>query len=481
MPRKPKLEKRTITVVVDGSPITVSLHPPSGARKSWYAYRSGLVASKATGQRNLEDAIVVVESMLRNWKAGRGAQRPAPSTEILTNEEFEVIQRAHYERKTDPAAWARAQKSLTVCLEAIKAFQAITRLDQISLATPDDCARFQREALERPKNWRQHYPRGKKPEESERISPNTVLKWSRALQAAFERANRNAGKKCVRGVVPEARLLAVNPWNQFDWIEGRDRPIRQFDAGEINSLLDYLEAHWKGVTVASIMVKLFLWSACRQQEIAGLRWDSLRRVGDEVHFEIVGKWGVERWFRIPTGLYHELEVVRVGNPFVLAAYNGQLRQFHEAGPRPHNARQVSETFDPQCLGDWFADRMDDWSASLPTGHAYTHVLRKTTLQYARVGEDVNRQVASDARVGEAVMMASHVRETDDQLRQASNRTFGRIMSALPADLACRLGYCPEKPENNLEEELRRAINGRDWARAHELTACMVQMQQPQVG
>ena len=34
MPRKPKLEKKTITVVVNGTPIAVTLHPPAGARKS---------------------------------------------------------------------------------------------------------------------------------------------------------------------------------------------------------------------------------------------------------------------------------------------------------------------------------------------------------------------------------------------------------------------------------------------------------------
>src|SRR5437660_1425260 len=71
-----------------------------------------------------------------------------------------------------------------------------------------------------------------------RVSPNTVLKWSRSLQAAFERANRNAGRKCVRGVVDERRLLTVNPWNQFTWIGGRSKPIRQFDMDELLSFLD---------------------------------------------------------------------------------------------------------------------------------------------------------------------------------------------------------------------------------------------------
>jgi len=198
MPRKPKLEKKTITVMVNSTLIAITLHPPTGTRKSWYAYWNGLVASRSTGQQKLEDAIVVAKDMLERWKVGSSGARATPFDTLLSDVEFEAIQKAHFGRLTDPAAKVRADKSLTVCLEAIRAFKVLTGLERIVLATPDDCARFQREALTRPKNWRQSYPRGKKAEEVERISPNTVLKWTRSLQAAFQRANRNAGRKCVR-------------------------------------------------------------------------------------------------------------------------------------------------------------------------------------------------------------------------------------------------------------------------------------------
>ena len=49
MPRKPKVEKQTITVVVNGKPVAVILHPPTAARKSWYAYWPGLVTTNAIG------------------------------------------------------------------------------------------------------------------------------------------------------------------------------------------------------------------------------------------------------------------------------------------------------------------------------------------------------------------------------------------------------------------------------------------------
>ncbi len=195
MPRKPKARKRKITVVVGGRPIAVTLFPPGGSRKSWYAYWTGLVASKSTGERDVEAALAVAEHMVRN-----GGKRGRLADTILTDEEFEAIQRTHYGKKQDSKAKARAEKTLRTCLEAMAAFGQISGVSPISTATADDCARFQHEALKRPKNWRLRYPNRKK-EGVEDLSPNTVLKWSRAIQAAFERANMNGGKKCVRGVV----------------------------------------------------------------------------------------------------------------------------------------------------------------------------------------------------------------------------------------------------------------------------------------
>jgi len=47
------------------------------------------------------------------------------------------------------------------------------------------------------------------------------------------------------------------------------------------------------------MLKVFVWSWARREEVAGLKWDDLRVVEDEIHFDTVGKWGIEKWFRIP--------------------------------------------------------------------------------------------------------------------------------------------------------------------------------------
>jgi integrase len=280
----------------------------------------------------------------------QGGRRPSLDQALLTDDEFKQIQRHHFGRKNDPAARRRSQATLAECLDAIDAFKAITGLDAVAAATPDDCARFQAEALKRPTDWRsQGRPAGgcphtkPRPSKTQRrrelsgadeaggrtISPNTVLKWSRMLQAAFERANRNAARrKCVRGVVPEAKLLTVNPWTQFTWIEGTRRPIRQFDANELLDLLGFLESGWPGVPSAALAVKVLLWSCCRKLEVAGLTWDSLRLVEGQVHFEVVGKWGVQHWFRIPGPLYQEMLAGRTDSPFIFAAYVDQICRTH---------------------------------------------------------------------------------------------------------------------------------------------------------
>ncbi len=117
MPKKPKPKKVNTTVIVNGVPIAVTLHPPTATRKSWYAYWSGLTYAKSTGCADLEDAFVAVQRMVTN-----GGQKPSVKETLLSDEEFSQIQHRHFSKKNDPAARKRAEKSLTACMEAITAF-----------------------------------------------------------------------------------------------------------------------------------------------------------------------------------------------------------------------------------------------------------------------------------------------------------------------------------------------------------------------
>ena len=463
MPRKPKLKKETMIISHGDKDVTVYLHPPTGNRKSWYVYWPGLKNAKSTGAVTLDEAKATAKKMLR-----AGGRRRAVKSTVLTDEEFEEIQRLHFAKKQGKEAQNRAAQSLKACDEAVTAFREISGKSPISTATPDDCERFQHAALRHPKNWRSKYPNSK--EDVDTLSPNTVIKWSRALQAAFERVNRNAEKKkCVRGVVPQEKLLTENPWKQFTWIEGYDAPIRQFDNDELVSILNYFENNWSRVTIAPLLAKVFLWSWTRKSELVELRWEQLRQVGDEIHFEIVGKWGVDKWFRIPKTLFDELLQVRTKSPFVFAAYTQQVQTHHRESKRPWIAEKVAPEFAPDNLGDWFYERVRDWSEAFPEGTAYLHMFRKTSLQYARAGEDANKRVAADARLGERVMMTSYVKPTDEQMRQKSNRTFERIVNSLRPDVALRYGFAPPRVDP-LVERLSVAVASQNWPLVASISA-----------
>jgi hypothetical protein len=271
------VEKKETAVVLDGRPIEVILHPPSGARRSWYVYWNGLVPSKSTGHTDYHQAVVAAEHMLKEWKAGGTGERPRPTDSVLTDEEFEKVQRTHFATsgQKGPRAAKRAKKSLKECIAAMRAFQSLSGLSAIAAATPDDCAAFQRKAVLLPKNWRHKYPNSRP--DPELLSPSTVYKWSNTLMAAFNRVK--TGKKCVRGVVDEGKLLSRNPWEEFKWlVKRRERPIRQFSAEELVSLLDYLADGWGGVTIAATFAKMLLWSSLRREEVAGLTWQQHRAI-----------------------------------------------------------------------------------------------------------------------------------------------------------------------------------------------------------
>jgi integrase len=459
MPRKPKLDKKTITVVVNSTPITVTLHPPTGARKAWYAYWGGLVSSRSTGQSELAKAIVAAENMVKN--GGRQAQL---EDVVLSDEEFQTIQRVHYARKKDPDAQRRSAKSLKDCLGAIEAFKGISGLERVASANPADCGQFQQRALVMSRNWRHHHARS---DAHEKISPNTVLKWSRQMMAAFERVNRNAGKKCVRDVIADEKLLESNPWSRFSWlVEGIERPVRQFDPEELLSLLDFIETRWGGVPAEAAAFKTLLWTAIRREELATLSWNATHVVEGEHHFDVVGKRGVRRWLRLPDLLYHDLMKMRNASAFVFAAYTEQLQQHYRENPNVY--QNIRFEYKPANFEHWLYRRVKEWAATNPKGDAYVHIFRKTGLQHAREGADINREVAADASVSTSVLTTHYITQSEAQLRAGSNRTFRRILASLPTEVAYRYGY-EEAATPGLEEQLQAAVATKNWSLVREVS------------
>ncbi len=310
-----------------------------------------------------------------------------------------------------------------------------------------------------PRNWRSQHPKSKP--ETRMIRAATVKKWLVSLHGAFERANDNAGRKCVRGVVPPERLLKSNPWQRFTWIEPPARKIEQFKDDELLKLLQHFRRAWPGVTAAEAMLKVFVWSWARREEVAGLKWDDLRVVEEEVHFDTVGKRGKEWWFRVPRSVYKELLAIKTDSPFVFAKLNDQIRDFHGTEGRKSAARLVKE-FDVYNAGRWFYEQVKKWDSN-----AYVHMFRKTSLQYARAGQDAAQSLAKDARVSEGVMMAHYVKEEDLQFRAASNAMYQRLCLSMTPEVAAAFGH-EHSATAILEQRLRNAIGSRNWPLVGEI-------------
>lgn len=483
MPRKPKPENRRITVMVNSQPIEVILYSPRGRKRTWYALWKGIPSAKSTGQVEYDEAVRAVHGML-----GNGGNRVNLNEALLSDDEFIAIQKAHYSKKKGADAERRSAKSLRSCLDAITVFREITGLSPITIATPDDCENFQRIALEKPKNWRVRYAENnrsrkarKSAEDIGKIRPDTVDKWSRTLCAAFERANINAGRKCVRGIVASHKLLKSNPWIQFTRIETSGREIRHFNEEELLSLLDYFEQEWKGVSVAASFIKMCLWTSCRREEISELRWSHFRRVSStELHFYVKGKWRVERWVRLPSKVVEQVESFRTKSDFVFDAYSQQLHRFYLKRGRNSAAKRVRMDFDPQNFGEWMYRQIKDWQMATGRDNVYLHVFRKTGLQLARQGEDVNRELAADAAVSEGVMMASYVTEADLELRNRSNRMYRRLVQRLPGEVARRYGYDASQREQ-LAKDLNTALQISDWATVAKLASELADVQSAEDG
>jgi hypothetical protein len=131
-------------------------------------------------------------------------------------------------------------------------------------------------------------------------------------------------------------------------------------------------------------------------------------------------------------------------------------------------------FIPENLGDWMYRQVFDWSQSLPKGSAYLHVFRKTALQHALSGEHIEQAVAEEACVTPAVMRASYARASDEEFRRMSNRTFRRIRSSLPVEVASRYGY-EEKPADRVMEQLDLARSLGNWETVARLAEELTRM------
>jgi len=79
-------------------------------------------------------------------------------------------------------------------------------------------------------------------------------------------------------------------------------------------------------------------------------------------------------------------------------------------------------------------------------------------------------------VGESVMMDHYVKETDNQMRQKSNRMFRRILASLEPGVAFRYGHV-EAETDPLKERIKQAAAAEDWETLAVLTAKLKERKQ----
>ena len=66
------------------------------------------------------------------------------------------------------------------------------------------------------------------------------------------------------------------------------------------------------------------------------------------------------------------------------------------------------------------------------------------------------------------MMRHYVDETDEELRQASNRTYRRLIAGLSLEVANRYGFNGDEEGFDLEERLKAAVAAKDWKQAGKI-------------
>ena len=74
------------------------------------------------------------------------------------------------------------------------------------------------------------------------------------------------------------------------------------------------------------------------------------------------------------------------------------------------------------------------------------------------------------------MLGHYVTEGDEELRQASNRTYQRIAASLPAEVARRYGYAP--PDSDLlTDKLQKAVAAQNWPLVERISAELAKREQ----
>lgn len=446
---------KSMTVEKDGQILTVYLHPPGTFRNpNYWAWTCKKV--NINGRSLKVGTFAEAKERVFAWFKAEPIreERVRQERAILSWDDWEAIQVDHTSKRTTKDR-VRAERMLTECRKAQRLIVAITGAEHASAVDADTVGRFQIECRIRISKYGRPY------------GNTTIRKTLAHLSASFNRCNRKAGKKCVRGVVVADKLLDGNPFEQVQWVEADDKPVRQFTVEQLKSFFG-----WKIIghcPLISLFAKTSLWACGRLEEMTELRWDWVDSAGYISIPDDAAKWGKGKAVRVPPAFLAELQRHRSDSPFVWAGYVEQLRDYHLTRGHRASAHKL-KGFAPQRLRvtfqKWIAEWGDDSKATDGLSH---HNFRKTGLQWSR--ENQLRSTEGDfARAANVTLDVAKKHYTTTPQRIWADLVFRNIASELGKDeeLAVMMGFEKATAPITPMDAVQAAINAGDWDEAARL-------------
>lgn len=412
---KAKSKWKPVIVERDGESLTGYLLPPGTAGNSRYWAFTCLKAGVERKSLKTESFAEAKAKALAWFKhEPERVERQKQEQSILTWEDWDAIQVAHFRKKRDQR---RAMKTLEECRKAHRLFLAVTGLETASAVDADQVDLFQA-ACPKTKS-RLGRPYGN----------TTVRKTMAHMSASFNRCRVTAGKKCVRGVVAKEKLITVNPFEEVRWVEADDPEPRQFSREELKQFLA-----WKwvgGCPTVALFAKASLWSCGRITEMTELRWDWIDDEGYVTIPDDSAKWGKGKVIRLPAKLLSQIREHRNGSHLVWAGYVDELRAYHQTDGHRASAHKLKD-FAPVRLRVCFQKWIKEWAGSVKAPGLSHHAFRRTGLQWSREGQ----LRSSEGQYAKALNVSREVADTHYTRKPQhlwADLTYRNIASELAED------------------------------------------------
>jgi len=384
---------KQISVNVAGRMVQAYLHPPNTVKnpKYWYYSCDEIGASRRSLKvTTLVDARVAVTSLITDSLTSvRNAG--------LSWSEFRAIQVTHFGMRANEK---KSGRTLEAGNCSLRMFLALVNPESPGDVTPDMVGRFQ--ILCREKGY----------------SPATVHKALTHLSSGFNRCCASSGRRCIRGVVDDSKLLGSNPFMHVRWIEPRVSVKRQFGVDDIKNLMSWPKIG--KIPSSRLFIQVSLWSAGRIEEMTEIKPEWL----DGCYLTIpdsVAKWGKGRCVRFPESIAAQLAKG-------WRSFPEELRQHHRSVGKSNLAVQVMD-FEPRRFQYRMQRIIRDWAYRNNVRGLSHHSLRRTALQWSRE-QQIRKSEAGYAEASNVNLSVGNTHYTVEPRRLLADIVYANISHEL---------------------------------------------------